>query len=110
MNSELSSVATKNLLDNVLEKIQMTTEKIKDDVELVFAPGCFDSFEGTQEELDELIADINRMVASGELFEKSQPLDIDSLDEDEMLAVASALGINLDDAEMIAQPKNRTLQ
>jgi hypothetical protein len=107
---EQSSVATKNLLDNVLEKIQMTTEKIKDDVKLVFAPGCFDSFEGTQEELDALIADINRMVESGELFENSQPLDIDSLDEDEMVAVAAALGINVDDAEMTAQPKNRILQ
>lgn len=88
----------------------MTTEKTKDKVELVFAPGCFDSFEGTQAELDELIADISRMVASGELFENSQPLDIDSLDEDEMSAVVSALGIDTDDAELTIQPKNRVLQ
>jgi len=47
-----------------------------------FAPGCFDHFEGTQEELDELIAEINRMIHSGELFE--QGVDIDELDEEEL--------------------------
>ena len=31
-----------------------------------FAPGCFDSFEGTQEELDELMTEIQRLVDSGE--------------------------------------------
>ncbi len=51
--------------------------------EIVFAPGCFDNFEGTQEELDELIAEIQRMVDSGEIFENSRPLDMDELvDED----------------------------
>lgn len=42
--------------------------------QLVFAPGCFDSFEGTQEELQELIAEIQRMIETGELFEKARPL------------------------------------
>lgn len=55
----------------------MTQEKKKPEV--VFAPGCFDSFEGTQEELDEMIAEIHRMVDSGELFERSTPVDIDEL-------------------------------
>ena len=41
---------------------------------LVFAPGCFDNFEGTQEELQELIAEIERMFATGEVFEKAEPL------------------------------------
>ena len=60
------------------------TEKKKP--ELVFAPGCFDNFEGTQEELDELLAEINRLVESGELFEKVQDLDLSDLDlsEDEI--------------------------
>lgn len=40
--------------------------------ELIFAEGCFDEFEGTQEELDELIADIKRMFESGELMEDSE--------------------------------------
>lgn len=38
--------------------------------ELVFAPGCFDNFDGTQEELDELLAEIQRLVDTGEIFEK----------------------------------------
>jgi hypothetical protein len=45
--------------------------------ELKFAPGCFDAFEGTQEELDELILEIQRLADSGELFEKSAPVDFD---------------------------------
>lgn len=41
--------------------------------EIVFMPGCFDDFEGTPEELAELIADLNRMVETGEFFENCQP-------------------------------------
>lgn len=52
-----------------------------------FAPGAFDAFEGTQEELDEMIAEITRLVESGELLEQSQDIDIDELfDEDPELA------------------------
>jgi len=51
--------------------------------EIVFAPGCFDSFEGTQEELDELVAEIQKMISTGELFENSQPLDLDELIEED---------------------------
>jgi uncharacterized protein YqgV (UPF0045/DUF77 family) len=48
-----------------------------------FAPGCFDSFEGTQEELDELMTEIQRLVDSGEIFETATAIDIDDLlDED----------------------------
>ena len=47
--------------------------------ELVFAPGCFDDFDGTQEELDELLAEIKRLVETGEIFEKAQPLDIEAM-------------------------------
>jgi hypothetical protein len=46
-----------------------------------FAPGCFDSFEGTQEELDELMNEIKTMIETGELFEKSEPVDFDELIE-----------------------------
>ena len=55
----------------------MTDEQKKP--EIVFAPGCFDNFEGTQEELDEMIAEIQRMVDSGELFENSTELDLEEL-------------------------------
>ena len=51
---------------------------------VVFAPGCFDSFEGTQEELDELIAEIQKSVEDGTLFEKSTPVDLDSLTDDDV--------------------------
>jgi hypothetical protein len=59
----------------------MTDEQKKP--EIVFAPGCFDSFEGTQEELEEMIAEITRMAETGELFEKSRVVDLDELMEEE---------------------------
>jgi hypothetical protein len=59
----------------------MTDEQKKP--EIVFAPGCFDSFEGTQEELDEMIAEIQRMAESGELFENSTELDLEELAEED---------------------------
>jgi hypothetical protein len=31
-----------------------------------FAPGCFDSFEGTPEELEQLIAELQKMAQDGE--------------------------------------------
>jgi hypothetical protein len=43
-------------------------------IELVFAEGCFDGFDGTQEELAEMIADIRNMVESGTLLENSMPV------------------------------------
>lgn len=49
---------------------------------LVFAPGCFDNFDGSQEELDEMIAEIQRLIDSGEIFEKSTPIDLDEILED----------------------------
>jgi hypothetical protein len=42
--------------------------------QLIFAPGCFDNFDGTQEELDEMIADIKRMVEDGTIFDEMVPL------------------------------------
>jgi hypothetical protein len=59
----------------------LTTEECKD-LKIVFAPGCFDHFEGTQEELNELMAEITQMVKSGEILEKSTP--VDELDDDEL--------------------------
>ena len=42
--------------------------------EIVFSPGCFDNFEGTQEELQELIAHLHQMANDGTMFEDSVPL------------------------------------
>jgi hypothetical protein len=53
----------------------------KKPLKIVFAPGCFDHFDGTQEELDELLAEIQRLVESGEFLEQSRPLDLEDLAE-----------------------------
>ena len=42
--------------------------------EIVFAPGCFDNFDGTQEELQELLAEIHQMAENGTLMENSRQL------------------------------------
>lgn len=57
------------------------TDDDKKEVKITFAPGCFDSFEGTQEELDDLIKEINTMAESGELMDmaESQSFDIETL-------------------------------
>ena len=59
----------------------MTKEKKA--LKLEFAPGCFDSFEGTQAELDEMVAEIHRMFESGEMEANATPVDFDELFEDE---------------------------
>lgn len=46
----------------------------KKKMEIIFAPGCFDEFDGTQEELDALIQEIRDMAESGQLIEMSIPL------------------------------------
>lgn len=51
--------------------------------ELIFLPGCFDDFEGTQEELDDFVAEIKRIFESGEFEEMSVPIediDMDTLE------------------------------
>jgi len=52
-------------------------------LKIEFAPGCFDNFDGSQEELDELIAEIQSAFDSGEFLEKSTPIDIDTLLEED---------------------------
>jgi len=43
----------------------------KPEFKIVFSPGAFDDFEGTQAELDEIVAAITEKLSSGEAFEKS---------------------------------------
>jgi hypothetical protein len=59
----------------------MTDEKKPMKIE--FAPGCFDNFEGTQEELDALQAEIIAMFESGEIQEQATELDLDALIEED---------------------------
>lgn len=75
----------------------MTEEKKP--IEIVFAPGCFDNFDGTQEELDELVAQIHQMADTGELFEKSKPVDIESLVDDLSPEEVEVLMAQLDELE-----------
>lgn len=58
----------------------LTTDEIKE-LKIEFAPGCFDNFEGTQEELDALIANIKNMLVSGEILENSRELSEDDFAE-----------------------------
>jgi len=53
------------------------------EIKVVFEPGAFDNFTGDQTELDELIAEIHRMVATGEIFDKSTAVDMEELMEEE---------------------------
>lgn len=54
----------------------------KTEMKLVFVPGCFDDFEGTQEELDAFVGEIEKMFADGTFFENAT--EVDELDEDEI--------------------------
>jgi hypothetical protein len=63
-------------------------DKVSEDepkeLKVVIAPGAFDSFEGTQEELDALQAEIFAMFANKtpeELMAQSRPIEIEDLEE-----------------------------
>ena len=76
----------------------MTEKKMK----VEFAPGCFDDFDGTQQELDDLVAEIQRMANSGEMFENSTPVTEESLadlsgeEQQVLLDAVRMFGINVD--------------
>jgi hypothetical protein len=48
---------------------------------LVFAQGCFDDFDGSQEELDEMIAEIERQIDTGEFFDNSREITDEVFEE-----------------------------
>lgn len=51
------------------------------ELKIEFAPGCFDGWEGTEEELQELIAEVRQMAANGTLLENSTPVPDDEAEE-----------------------------
>lgn len=56
----------------------------KQPIKVVFAPGAFDTFDGTQEELDALMAEIQETFANmtpEDLEAQSIPVDEDELEE-----------------------------
>jgi hypothetical protein len=55
----------------------MTDQKLK----VVFAEGCFDNFDGTPEELAELVAEIHKMADDGTILEDLRPLTDDEIQE-----------------------------
>ena len=75
----------------------MTEEKKAHTLE--FAPGCFDSFEGTQEELDQMVAEIQRMFESGEMETNSRRVDIEELFEEDPDVAEKIFQTLQDDAE-----------
>lgn len=70
------------------------------EIKVEFAPGCFDAFEGTQEELNDLMAEIQRLAESGELFEEGNIVDVEELDDEEFESMQA----------MISKSQGRTLQ
>ena len=66
----------------------------KKPLKVIFDPGCFDNFNGTQEELDEFVKQIQEFAESGLLFENSVELtdeDIEDLDEETRQQIIRAL-------------------
>lgn len=54
------------------------------ELKVQFAPGAFDYFDGTQEELDELLAEIQEMFANKtpeEIAEMSRPMTEEDFDD-----------------------------
>lgn len=84
----------------------MSEKKLPNGMKLVFAPGCFDNFEGTQEELDELVKEIEQGFSDGTFFDKATPVDLDDVDEmdDEELEALNKLFVSMED-----KTGNRTL-
>ncbi len=62
---------------------ELTADEMKD-LKIEFAPGCFDEFEGSQEELDALVAQIKEMFVNGEAQKLARPIDFDELSEDDL--------------------------
>jgi hypothetical protein len=50
-------------------------------LKIEFAEGCFDGFEGTPDELAELIAHIHELAESGKLFEGARQVPPEELEE-----------------------------
>jgi len=87
----------------------------KPKIEIHFAPGAFDAFEGTQEELDEFVAEVTkefeRMYEDGSLLENSEsidPTDIDEIPEEALAQIERFLAEteDLDDDAFVEYLKN----
>ena len=59
----------------------MSESKLPNGMKLVFAPGCFDNFEGSQEELDSLVKEIEQAFENGDLENGANIVEIEELTE-----------------------------
>jgi alkanesulfonate monooxygenase SsuD/methylene tetrahydromethanopterin reductase-like flavin-dependent oxidoreductase (luciferase family) len=50
-------------------------------LKVVFAEGCFDGFEGSPDELAEMIAEIHKMAADGTIMHDARPLTDEEIAE-----------------------------
>jgi hypothetical protein len=85
----------------------MTDREIK----VVFQPGCFDNFDGSQEELDSLVKQIQDMIGDGSLFENSKELteeDLDDLPDDLRESILRDLEM-IEDLDSVEQNRKRQL-
>lgn len=85
------------------------------EIKIQFAPGCFDNFEGTQDELDAMIAEIQQMFEGKtpeEIEAMSNRINPDDLSEDELAQLAEAMldEEELDELEQMGMPRKRKLQ
>jgi hypothetical protein len=87
-----------------MRKFEDITEQEMQDMELEFAPGCFDDFEGTQEQLDELVAAITAAFKSGEFAQESRPLT-----DEEFESLSETTQLKLLDMTDPNTPQKRTL-
>lgn len=64
----------------------MSEKKLDNGLKIVFAPGTFDSFEGTQEELDSLVKEIENALSDNSFLDSLIPLELDEeLTSEELL-------------------------
>jgi phosphoribosylanthranilate isomerase len=60
----------------------MSEKKNPKSYKVIFTPGSFDQFEGTPEDLDKLVEEVQRLAESGVLFDDSNIVDIENLSEE----------------------------
>lgn len=61
-----------------------------DKPKIIFAPGCFDNFDGTEEELADLMAQLHTMVENGTLMDNATRLTPE--EEEELAKVLAQKG------------------
>ena len=76
----------------------MAEKKLPNGMKLVFAPGCFDNFEGTQEELDQLVNMLETKFGTDNFVYDLEPIDLDNSDlgPEEILQISESLFMGVD--------------